>query len=162
MEGQTPIQVIYYIYFTEKQQQQEGGGNNSAKMEGAESDDISASFLTSEPYMVEGHSVHSQPHEDEEKEEVPHVLREQDRFLPIANVARIMKRGIPKTGKVRHDRVTCCLGAEHLYLLLFMIIQIHGELRKYMIWTNCSVIEILIPLLLFSFNYLFIYSLILL
>jgi len=27
-------------------------------------------------------------------------LREQDRFLPIANVARIMKRGIPETGKV--------------------------------------------------------------
>lgn len=69
-------------------------------MEGAESDDIGASFLTSEPYMVEGHSVHSQQHEDEEKEELPHVLREQDRFLPIANVARIMKRGIPKTGKV--------------------------------------------------------------
>lgn len=27
-------------------------------------------------------------------------LREQDRFLPIANVARIMKKGIPETGKV--------------------------------------------------------------
>ena len=27
-------------------------------------------------------------------------LREQDRFLPIANVARIMKNSIPKTGKV--------------------------------------------------------------
>ena len=27
-------------------------------------------------------------------------LREQDRFLPIANVARIMKTSIPKTGKV--------------------------------------------------------------
>lgn len=29
-----------------------------------------------------------------------HELREQDRFLPIANVARIMKKGIPETGKV--------------------------------------------------------------
>ena len=28
------------------------------------------------------------------------LLREQDRFLPIANVARIMKKTIPKTGKV--------------------------------------------------------------
>lgn len=27
-------------------------------------------------------------------------LREQDRFLPIANVAKIMKRAIPETGKV--------------------------------------------------------------
>ena len=29
------------------------------------------------------------------------MLREQDRFLPIANVARIMKKTIPRTGKVR-------------------------------------------------------------
>lgn len=28
------------------------------------------------------------------------MLREQDRFLPIANVARIMKKTIPRTGKV--------------------------------------------------------------
>lgn len=27
-------------------------------------------------------------------------LREQDRFLPIANVAKIMKRAIPEQGKV--------------------------------------------------------------
>lgn len=27
-------------------------------------------------------------------------LREQDIYLPIANVARIMKNGIPQTGKV--------------------------------------------------------------
>jgi len=29
------------------------------------------------------------------------MLREQDRFLPIANVARLMKKSIPKTGKVK-------------------------------------------------------------
>ena len=29
------------------------------------------------------------------------MLREQDRFLPIANVARIMKKTIPRTGKVQ-------------------------------------------------------------
>lgn len=28
-------------------------------------------------------------------------LREQDRFLPIANIAKIMKRAIPENGKVR-------------------------------------------------------------
>lgn len=27
-------------------------------------------------------------------------LREQDRFLPIANIAKIMKRAIPENGKV--------------------------------------------------------------
>ena len=34
----------------------------------------------------------------EDKSEQP--LREQDRFLPIANIAKIMKRAIPETGKV--------------------------------------------------------------
>lgn len=28
-------------------------------------------------------------------------LREQDRFLPIANIAKIMKKAIPENGKVR-------------------------------------------------------------
>ncbi|KFM62636.1 Nuclear transcription factor Y subunit beta, partial [Stegodyphus mimosarum] len=34
-------------------------------------------------------------------------LREQDRFLPIANVARIMKNAIPKTGKIAKDAKEC-------------------------------------------------------
>lgn len=74
-------------------------------MEGAEGDDIGASFLTSDQYMVEGHTVHAHAHDDEDKDDVPHLLREQDRFLPIANVARIMKKGIPRTGKVGYNKV---------------------------------------------------------
>lgn len=31
-------------------------------------------------------------------------LREQDRFLPIANIAKIMKRAIPENGKVIYLR----------------------------------------------------------
>ncbi|XP_043248727.1 nuclear transcription factor Y subunit B-4 [Colletes gigas] len=34
-------------------------------------------------------------------------LREQDRFLPIANVAKIMKRAIPETGKIAKDAREC-------------------------------------------------------
>ncbi|XP_014773500.1 nuclear transcription factor Y subunit beta [Octopus bimaculoides] len=34
-------------------------------------------------------------------------LREQDRFLPIANVARIMKKSIPRTGKIAKDAKEC-------------------------------------------------------
>lgn len=37
-------------------------------------------------------------HEDD-KNGLP--LREQDRFLPIANVAKIMKKAIPESGKVK-------------------------------------------------------------
>lgn len=29
-----------------------------------------------------------------------HPIREQDRYLPIANVAKIMKKAIPENGKV--------------------------------------------------------------
>lgn len=34
------------------------------------------------------------------KEKVGAPLREQDRFLPIANVAKIMKKAVPELGKV--------------------------------------------------------------
>lgn len=34
-------------------------------------------------------------------------LREQDRFLPIANVAKIMKRAIPEAGKIAKDAREC-------------------------------------------------------
>jgi nuclear transcription Y subunit beta len=34
-------------------------------------------------------------------------LREQDRFLPIANITRIMKRAIPKSGKIAKDAREC-------------------------------------------------------
>ena len=35
------------------------------------------------------------------------VLREQDRFLPIANISRIMKRSIPTTGKIAKEAKEC-------------------------------------------------------
>ncbi|KAJ8731788.1 hypothetical protein PYW08_014518 [Mythimna loreyi] len=34
-------------------------------------------------------------------------LREQDRFLPIANIAKIMKRAIPENGKIAKDAREC-------------------------------------------------------
>lgn len=34
------------------------------------------------------------------KEKIGAPLREQDRFLPIANVAKIMKKAVPELGKV--------------------------------------------------------------
>jgi histone H3/H4 len=40
-------------------------------------------------------------------EELPHLLREQDRFLPIANVAKLMKKAIPERGKIAKDAKEC-------------------------------------------------------
>lgn len=45
-----------------------------------------------------GDGENSNPDGNEDKSEQP--LREQDRFLPIANIAKIMKKAIPETGKV--------------------------------------------------------------
>ncbi|XP_075242489.1 uncharacterized protein LOC142337232 [Convolutriloba macropyga] len=42
-----------------------------------------------------------------EPNDTPEPLREQDRFLPIANVARIMKAAVPKSGKIAKDAKEC-------------------------------------------------------
>ncbi|XP_050303269.1 nuclear transcription factor Y subunit beta-like [Anthonomus grandis grandis] len=73
-------------------------------------EDMSHSYTLSDPYVV---SVEEMEDESEQlaaentddsnhgdKSGVP--LREQDRFLPIANIAKIMKRAIPQIGKVNN------------------------------------------------------------
>jgi nuclear transcription Y subunit beta len=47
------------------------------------------------------------------------MLREQDRFLPIANVARIMKKTIPRTGKVNKNKN--CFGNQLLKSFCFSL-----------------------------------------
>lgn len=40
----------------------------------------------------------------ESGEQIPHSnVREQDRFLPIANISRIMKKALPANGKIAKD-----------------------------------------------------------
>jgi len=52
-----------------------------------------------------GENTEDSAGEDGEHDQEP--LREQDRFLPIANVARIMKKSIPKSGKVAKEAKDC-------------------------------------------------------
>lgn len=54
--------------------------------------------ITEEILGGDGGDGENSNHGSEGKSEQP--LREQDRFLPIANIAKIMKRAIPETGKV--------------------------------------------------------------
>lgn len=49
----------------------------------------------------------SQDDDDEINEIDTGELRDQDRFLPIANVARIMKKAIPSQGKIAKDAREC-------------------------------------------------------
>lgn len=60
-------------------------------------------------------------------------LREQDRFLPIANVARIMKNAIPKTGKIAKDAKECvqeCVSEFVSFITSEASDRCHQEKRK--------------------------------
>lgn len=47
------------------------------------------------------------------------IVSLQDRFLPIANVARIMKKSIPKTGKVSRKFSDFTISIEKISYLKF-------------------------------------------
>ncbi|XP_041998726.1 nuclear transcription factor Y subunit B-8-like isoform X1 [Salvia splendens] len=60
--------------------------------------------------MADGHSSHGAPgspicgSHDSGGDQSPRCgVREQDRFLPIANISRIMKKGLPANGKIAKD-----------------------------------------------------------
>ncbi|XP_075216016.1 nuclear factor Y-box B isoform X2 [Lycorma delicatula] len=87
-------------------------------MDNSESgDELGGTFLTSDAqgYMVQSDDIDDDAvltaentddsNHDGEKLGCP--LREQDRFLPIANVAKIMKKAIPESGKIAKDAREC-------------------------------------------------------
>ncbi|XP_037519517.1 uncharacterized protein LOC119396389 isoform X1 [Rhipicephalus sanguineus] len=68
---------------------------------------------------------------DSQKDTEP--LREQDRFLPIANVARIMKNAIPKSGKIAKDAKECvqeCVSEFVSFITSEASDRCHQEKRK--------------------------------
>ncbi|OTF78995.1 nuclear transcription factor Y-box subunit beta-like protein [Euroglyphus maynei] len=52
-----------------------------------------------------GHTTDSYDSGDNDRTES--LLREQDRFLPIANISRIMKKSIPANGKIAKEAKEC-------------------------------------------------------
>ena len=78
-------------------------------------DEIGHTFLTEQGYMVHADDIEDDQLTAENTDDSNHdgtdklgaPLREQDRFLPIANVAKIMKRAIPETGKIAKDAREC-------------------------------------------------------
>ena len=43
----------------------------------------------------------------EDDEEMSHFLRLQDRYLPIANISKLMKKAIPERGKIAKEAKEC-------------------------------------------------------
>ncbi|GFS83470.1 nuclear transcription factor Y subunit beta [Nephila pilipes] len=98
---------------------------------------LNDSFLASGQYIVQtedadetlGISGDSMDAGDKDGE----PLREQDRFLPIANVARIMKNAIPKSGKIAKDAKECvqeCVSEFVSFITSEASDRCHQEKRK--------------------------------
>ncbi|CAG5116896.1 unnamed protein product [Candidula unifasciata] len=69
----------------------------------------------------------------EEEKHSDEPLREQDRFLPIANVARIMKKAVPTTGKIAKDAKECvqeCVSEFISFITSEASERCHQEKRK--------------------------------
>lgn len=72
-------------------------------------------------------------HSDNGEKDTVEPLREQDRFLPIANVARIMKLAIPKSGKIAKDAKECvqeCVSEFVSFITSEASDRCHQEKRK--------------------------------
>ncbi|ELU01414.1 hypothetical protein CAPTEDRAFT_159684 [Capitella teleta] len=80
-----------------------------ANVDGASSDatSLGEAMLAQPQQYVEYEGVTGEQDETEDLSGDNEPLKEQDRFLPIANVARIMKKSIPKSGKIAKDAKEC-------------------------------------------------------
>merc|ERR1719343_1817150 len=58
---------------------------------------------------MEGQYIIQQTGREEEEDETPREgeLREQDRFLPIYNISKVMKKVVPHSGKIAKDAREC-------------------------------------------------------
>ncbi|XP_076469633.1 nuclear transcription factor Y subunit beta-like isoform X2 [Babylonia areolata] len=96
------------------------------------SGDTAEAFLNgTNTYVVEEGDDTLGAEGEEEKSDSP--LREQDRFLPIANVARIMKKSIPQSGKIAKDAKECvqeCVSEFISFITSEASERCHQEKRK--------------------------------
>lgn len=96
--------------------------------------DIGDSFFAGGQVGLEGEdSEHIGSGDNEEEPGTAEPLREQDRFLPIANVARIMKKSIPQNGKIAKDAKECvqeCVSEFISFITSEASERCHQEKRK--------------------------------
>jgi len=71
-----------------------------------ESDDY-AGVMSEPSYLLENEEDNTHSLTEEDEGENPDQIRDQDRFLPIANVAKIMKESVPSNGKIAKDAKEC-------------------------------------------------------
>ena len=79
-------------------------------------------------------------------------LREQDRFLPIANVARIMKKGIPENGKVCRRTNICLFVCFHKIYILYYCMYVCMYVCIYLFVKNI-IGDTSIFIIIYNYNY---------
>lgn len=111
------------------------GGDHSGAASASINDSFNHQFIVGDNSEVEdslgGGNTSENENSDGPKMRTP--LREQDRFLPIANVARIMKVSIPKTGKIAKDAKECvqeCVSEFVSFITSEASDRCHQEKRK--------------------------------
>lgn len=72
----------------------------------AGADDLTR-VLTDANYLLDSEEDNAHSMNDDDDVDNPDQIRDQDRFLPIANVAKIMKDSIPSNGKIAKDAKEC-------------------------------------------------------
>ncbi|KAK5849330.1 hypothetical protein PBY51_008980 [Eleginops maclovinus] len=102
--------------------------------------DTSQLSMTGGEYMASGHYVLQSQDDDGEENMNDHDdsgikenFREQDIYLPIANVARIMKNAVPQTGKIAKDAKECvqeCVSEFISFITSEASERCHQEKRK--------------------------------
>lgn len=94
---------------------------------------LSESYLAQSYAVMEGVQDTEDDAHDDGEYGADEPLREQDRFLPIANVARIMKKSIPKSGKIAKEAKDCvqeCVSEFVSFITSEASERCHQEKRK--------------------------------
>ena len=89
---------------------------------------------------MEGQYIIQQTGREEEEDEAPREgeLREQDRFLPIYNISKVMKKVVPHSGKVAKEARECvqeCV-SEFISFITRLVMQYEYSVCIQLILTN--------------------------
>lgn len=76
-------------------------------MAGVRDADEFSAVLPDASYLMDSEEDNTHSMAEEDDMDNPDQIRDQDRFLPIANVAKIMKDSIPANGKIAKDAKEC-------------------------------------------------------
>nr|XP_046210718.1 nuclear transcription factor Y subunit beta isoform X2 [Oncorhynchus gorbuscha] len=96
---------------------------------------MSGEYMAGSHYVIQSHDDDGDEslHDHEEGNGSKENFREQDIYLPIANVARIMKNAVPQTGKIAKDAKECvqeCVSEFISFITSEASERCHQEKRK--------------------------------